>query len=217
MKVMTRLNVPLVAALMAGAALAAGPASAEINPGQQEGLGLTARNVPDLLKKAQTDPYTATTCEAAYQEVAQLDQILGPDADEPEAEKSQAGNLLMKGARSLIPYREVFRMVTGVDRKERELAEAAMAGWARRGYLKGYLRDQCSGNHTIASAEPAAQPAAAVAPAPEPAVAPTVQQVSGADVADVGAGPADTALVAEGSPAAESTATLAAAQAEVNP
>ncbi len=162
---MTRRAAPLIVALMtAGSALAAWPAAAEITPGQQDGLGITARDVPELLRKAKADPYAPVDCEAAYQEVAQLDQILGPDANEPETSKSQAGNLLMKGARSLIPYREVFRVLTGVDRKERELAEAAMAGWARRGYLKGQLRDQCSGSQTIAAADSGGVPASAATP-----------------------------------------------------
>lgn len=168
---MTRRAAPLIAALAAtGAAALALPAAAEIKPGQQEGLGLTAQDVPELLKKAKADPYAppaAPACETAYQELAALDQILGPDADEPSVKKARAGNLLMKGVRSLIPHREIFRVLTGVDRKERELAEAAMAGWARRGYLKGMLRADCEPDaRTIAAAEPHAAPASTVAPSP---------------------------------------------------
>ncbi|MCR5878463.1 hypothetical protein [Phenylobacterium sp. J367] len=170
---------PMIAALAAaGVALTAWPAAAEINPGQQEGLGLTSRDVPAILQKAKTDPYAPATCEAAYQEVAALDQILGPDADEPEMQKNAAGNLLIKGARSLIPYREVFRVVTGVDRKERALADAAMAGWARRGYLKGYLRgDDCSGEPTTIAASVDASSAATVEISPEPVASAPVAQV----------------------------------------
>lgn len=169
---MNRRAAPLIAAVVAtGAAALALPAAAEIKPGQQQGLGLTAQDVPELLKKAKTDPYAppaAPACETAYQELAALDQILGPDADEPNVKKAEAGNLLMKGVRSLIPHREIFRVLTGVDRKERELAEAAMAGWARRGYLKGMLRSECeqADAPTIAAAEPNGVPAAALAPAP---------------------------------------------------
>ncbi|HEY8614943.1 hypothetical protein [Phenylobacterium sp.] len=199
---MIRRTATLMAALTAaGAALAAQPAAAEIKPGQQEGLGLTASNVPELLKKAKTDPYAPTTCDGAYQEVAELDQVLGPDADEQANPKSQTGNLLLKGARSLIPYREVFRVVTGVDRKERELAEAAMAGWARRGYLKGYLRNQCSGGAEIAEANAAGGPAADLASDPA--------ETSTAYVSTVGGGLDDAADV--------STSTLASTQGEVNP
>lgn len=164
---MTQPTRPLIAALaVAGVALCAWPAAAEINPGEQEGLGLTASDVPDLLKKVKADPYAPATCEAAYQELAQLDQILGPDADEPDAPKNSAGALLVKGARSLIPYRGVFRIITGVDRKERELADAAMAGWARRGFLKAQLRQCEQGDaQTIAAADPHGLPASAVTPA----------------------------------------------------
>ncbi|HVI32223.1 hypothetical protein [Phenylobacterium sp.] len=174
---MNRRAAPLIAALVAtGAAALAAPAAAEIKPGQQEGLGLTAQDVPELLKKAKADPYAppaAPACETAYQELAALDQILGPDADEPSVKKAQAGNLLMKGVRSLIPHREIFRVLTGVDRKERELAEAAMAGWARRGYLKGMLRSDCEGDaaQTIAAAEPQGAPASAVEAAPAEQIA----------------------------------------------
>lgn len=170
---MTQSTRPLIAALAAaGVALAAWPAAAEIKPGEQQGLGLTASEVPELLKKVKADPYAPADCEAAYQELAQLDQILGPDADEPDVEKTNAGDLLVKGARSLIPYRGVFRIITGVDRKERELADAAMAGWARRGFLKAKLR-QCEDapEATIAAADTYAAPAAVTAtvpPATEP-------------------------------------------------
>ena len=158
---------PLIAALAAASvALVAWPAAAEINPGEQEGLGLTASDVPELLKKVKSDPYAPATCEAAYQELAQLDQILGPDADEPDVQKTNAAELLVKGARTLIPYRGVFRILTGVDRKERELADAAMAGWARRGFLKAKLHQCDEGDaQTIAAAEPYGLPASAVTPA----------------------------------------------------
>lgn len=167
---MTQSTRPLIAALAAaGVALAAWPATAEIKPGEQQGLGLTASDVPELLKKVKADPYAPADCEAAYQELAQLDRILGPDADEPDVQKTNAGDLLVKGARSLIPYRGVFRIITGVDRKERELADAAMAGWARRGFLKAKLR-QCeeAPETTVAAADTYAAPAAATAP-PTPA------------------------------------------------
>ncbi|WP_395673781.1 hypothetical protein [Phenylobacterium sp.] len=166
---MTRL-VPFVAALAgAGALLSAGVAAAEIKPGQQEGLGLTARDVPELLQRAKADPYAApANCDAAYAELAELDRLLGPDANEPEAQPNQAGNLLVKGVRSLIPHREVFRMLTGVEKKERELTEAAMAGWARRGFIKATIRKDCHAAEAgtapvVASAEvapPAAEPQA---------------------------------------------------------
>jgi hypothetical protein len=205
---MTRSASPLIAALaVTGVALCAWPAAAEINPGQEEGLGLTASDVPEILKRVQADPYAPATCEAAYHEVAQLDQILGPDADEPEVQKSNAGNLLVKGARSLIPYRGVFRMLTGVDRKERELADAAMAGWARRGFLKAKLRGECS--------QPAAQVADLVEPPPIPQAAPAAAPAP-VETAALPESRLPQAVTSPGLPSAPAF-TVTAQEAEINP
>jgi hypothetical protein len=170
---MTRL-VPLVAAFAsAGVLLSAGAAMAQIKPGQQEGLGLSARDVPELLQRAKANPYaTPASCDAAYHELAELDRLLGPDANEPVAQEGQAGNLLVKGVRSLIPHREVFRMLTGVERKERELTAAAMAGWARRGFIKANIASNCNAEAgaPIAVAADAGPVDAAPTAAPQPLV-----------------------------------------------
>jgi hypothetical protein len=106
-------------------------------------LGLVGHSVPDVLKAAKRNPYAAPAapaCETIPREIAALDAVLGPDADSP-AERTRirvrAEKLMFQGIRSMIPHRDVVRFVTGAQRRDKALNDAAMAGWARRGFLKG--------------------------------------------------------------------------------
>ncbi|RAK56993.1 hypothetical protein [Phenylobacterium deserti] len=198
------------AALLAASALAcaAGTASAEpVKVGEQTGLGLTGPKVPDTLKKAKEDPYRPPAdphCESVPKELAALDEVLGPDADAPEEKEPaiQPGKIIGGVVRGMIPHRGVVRFVTGADKKEDELKDAAMAGYARRGYLKGLSKtlvcnppgppaadaalQQTSNVSTTAPAvEPPAPlsvpPADAAAPLePAPAPAPALQAAEAA-------------------------------------
>jgi hypothetical protein len=117
------------------------------------------------LKHAQADPYAAPAepaCMSLPQELAALEEVLGPDVAEPPR-RIEASRLIGRAIRGLIPHRDVMRFITGAGRKEKALARAAMAGWARRGYLKGLAQNlDCSTR--IASAGDVARPAAAIAP-----------------------------------------------------
>jgi hypothetical protein len=165
----------LIAAVAAVTA-AAGVGHAEVvKPGEQSGpaLGLIGGEIPAILQKAKADPYAAPpapACETIPAEIAALDQVLGPDADAPpEKAKGSAGHFLARAVRGLIPHRDIVRMVTGAERKDQERNAAAMAGWTRRGYLKGMEVNLGCAERTAATEptpadSPVGTPAAAIAP-----------------------------------------------------
>jgi hypothetical protein len=162
-----------------GAALAAGSlllltataAYAEpVRPGEEAtfDLGILPPSTPDVLKAAATAPYVApdgADCAGIAQEIAALDAVLGPDADAPRKGGRDTGKLVGQAVKSLIPYRSVVRFVTGADRKQRERDQAAMAGWARRGYLKGLQASQNCPGATAAPMVAAIKPDAGLVPA----------------------------------------------------
>ena len=131
---------------MAAAVLAcASMARAEpVHPGEAQGLGLTGASVPPLLKEVRQDPYALPArldCPGMLAQISALDEVLGPDLDMPRAAKAASGPDLMAGVRSVLPYGGVVRLFTRADHKDRELTQAALAGWERRGFLKGLARN----------------------------------------------------------------------------
>lgn len=164
---MRKLTLSLVFAALAASAFA-GP----VHPGEQRGLGLIAPDVPPILKTARENPYALpadVTCPMLLDEIAALDANLGPDLDAPQPKKDD--DLVMAGVRSVLPYGGVVRFVTGAGRKEKQMVDAALAGWERRGFLKGTARMMgCAvfgqpENPALAHAYP---PAANPAPQPAP-------------------------------------------------
>lgn len=141
-----------------------------VRPGEETGLGVLPASTPDVLKEAKAAPYSPPeddNCESIAREIAELDGVLGPDADATQKKGGlDAGKYVGQAVRSLIPYRAVVRMVTGADRKARERNEAAMAGWARRGYLKGMQASLGCPGATAAPPPPGARHAAAPSAAP---------------------------------------------------
>lgn len=165
---------PTAALLLAAAAVAC-PAAAwaggPVRIGEQGGLGLWGPEIPDILKQAKLDPYSVPaepSCAALDTELDALDEALGPDADRPGEKRNQAAKLLTKAVRGLIPHRDVVRFVTGAGKKEGALQQAAMAGWARRGFLRGVSHQMGCGVDVKVAAAP---PALAI-PTPEPLEAP---------------------------------------------
>ena len=157
---MRRHPAQIAAALVAAGAVAC-PLSAVAGPvriGEQHGLGLLGPEVPEVLKQAKAEPYAipeGSVCESAAAELAALNEALGPDANEPQPKTNQAARLVTKAIRGLIPHKDVLRFVTGAGRKESALQQAAMAGWARRGFLRG-LTHECGKDSVIAAATPSA-------------------------------------------------------------
>lgn len=118
-------------------------------------LGLWGHDTPEALRKAKADPYAAPAspaCETIPREIAALDEVLGPDADEPLQKtrmRARANRLVGQALRGFIPHRDVVRFVTGADKRDKALNQAAMAGWARRGFLRGMeINLGCNGHGT---------------------------------------------------------------------
>ena len=144
--------------------------------------------IPEALKAVAADPYRAPAepaCQSIPAELAVLNDALGPDADEHVKEKSHAvANALSGAVRRMIPYRGVVRFLTGAGEKDKALRAAVMAGFARRGFLRGLEANlHCATEVAAATAEGA--DAAAIAPDPRPA-----------EVAVSDPGPADKVAVA---------------------
>ena len=183
--------------LLAAAALAVAPVARAqvVHPGQVNydwTLGLIGHSIPAELKTAKADPYAAPAapaCETIPREIAALDEVLGPDADEPAVHvkmTARAESLVFQGVRTMIPHKDVVRFVTGANRKDKALNEAAMAGWARRGFLKGMEVNLGCAAHlapaptVVATTGAAIETAAIASPSPTAIVAsPTIALVAG--------------------------------------
>jgi hypothetical protein len=109
-------------------------------------LNLKKTDLPDILVKAQANPYDTTSvgdCAAIAAEVASLDQALGADTDAPppvndeDGKGTSAATVLSVGVQALIPYRGVIRQISGANASDKALAAAIQTGFARRGFLKG--------------------------------------------------------------------------------
>jgi hypothetical protein len=160
--------VSLVVTLGAAAAFAPLAGRAEtVRPGEPSDnieLGLFGHTTPEVLKRAKADPYAIPArrnCDAIEREIVALDEVLGPDADAPAhktAMRARANRLIGQAMRGMIPHRDVVRIVTGADRRDKALNEAAMAGWARRGFLRGMELDR--GCPTSMAAAPSTSPSA---------------------------------------------------------
>lgn len=167
---MPRLSGALAGAIVAIAACAAhaGP----VKPGDEQGLGLLPHAIPDELKKAEANPYAMPpepVCANIDNELASLEQILGPDVDGVQAKDNKAADLIGGAVRGAIPYRSWIRKITGAERREKKRDKDLLAAWERRGYLKGLAREkQCLGPVVTAEA-PAPVDAAAAEPPPAPA------------------------------------------------
>jgi hypothetical protein len=102
-------------------------------------LDLASDPIPPILIQARKSPYALTntgSCERIGQEMALLNGVLGEDYDTSTARERPEGNAGETLA-SLIPFRGVFREVSGASRKEWEFRESISAGLMRRAYLKG--------------------------------------------------------------------------------
>jgi hypothetical protein len=164
---------------MAAAAVAASLATAaHAGPTQTSemlDLQLWGPDTPEVLKKAKADPYAppeGPVCQSLPAEIEALNAALGPDADQAPLKSHRVAKWVGGAVRGLIPHRDVIRFLTQAGKKDDALKQAALAGWARRGYLKGLAKNlDCT---STATAESAAEPAAAAAPVQaEPAPEPT--------------------------------------------
>jgi hypothetical protein len=111
------------------------------------GLGISGAETPPELRAIVAAPYNLATppdCADLARQIADLDDLLGPDVDAPPPAKADlehsAGHALGSVVRGAIPYRWALRWVTQAGRLDRELRQAVLAGAARRAFLKGVQR-----------------------------------------------------------------------------
>lgn len=115
-------------------------------------LNLVRKNIPEVLRAAVRQPYAAAPaeCEQIWQDVLQLDAVLGPDLDKPADNDNpglvERGTDLAKGSvikaigrttEGVVPFRSWVRKLTGAERHDHQVAAAIAAGGIRRAFLKG--------------------------------------------------------------------------------
>jgi hypothetical protein len=144
--------------------------------GSERGLGVTGPDTPQVLQQIAGSPYAPSegaSCQELAEQIAALNDVLGPDLDTPaaQARKSSFGRTAGGVVRSFIPYRGLMRLVTGASRKEQRLGQAVVAGAARRGYLRGLAHERgCDATVSAVTAAPApAEASAKVAASSVPA------------------------------------------------
>ena len=115
-------------------------------------VGMSKRDIPDILEKAYEDPYSLKglkTCRALAAEVTALNGVLGVDYVVGNTyEENRTGKLAEAGGKtivnSIIPFRGLVREITGAAPNDRRMNAAVDAGLARRGFLRGvHLKQGC--------------------------------------------------------------------------
>ena len=158
----------IVAALLAGPAVAADPGTTQRGDTLRdavtaplEDLNLKQQDIPAVLVRAVASPYDVEgliRCEPIAAEIGRLDAALGPDLDEaPPPDDRSRGKKVVDGAwkagvaevrdqtRSTLPFRGWIRSLTGAARHDRVVQAAILSGGVRRGYLKGVgMRMNCA-------------------------------------------------------------------------
>ena len=107
-------------------------------------LRINEKKSPDVLLLAASAPYSSQgtkSCTQIRASIADLNAVLGTDADAPEAKGGNGGAIAAAGSRAivgtLIPGFGLVRMVTGADKQEKRVTAALYGGTIRRAYLKG--------------------------------------------------------------------------------
>jgi hypothetical protein len=164
-----------LALALTGSALAAPPAeqatlkSAVTQPLRD--LNLMRTKVAPPLQSARSAPYDIAglkACDEIRAQIGQLDQALGPDVDEDQAQPGVVKTLAASAVRSAVklPFSGVVRRLSGADAKERVRQQSVQAGMARRAFLKGVALTRCNPDGgapdlDIAATAPATEVAAA--------------------------------------------------------
>lgn len=115
-------------------------------------VGISKREVPPILEKAFSDPYSLKGlkgCTSLAGEVRALNAVLGPDYSVGnEYSENRTGKLAEAGGKaiinSIIPFRGLVREVSGAAPADRHMNAVVDAGLARRGFLRGvHLKQGC--------------------------------------------------------------------------
>ena len=105
-------------------------------------LNIMRERLPEVLVEAVVATYASeklADCEDIEREIARLDAALGSDLDseQDETDRLSMGKLAESAVASFIPFRSVIREISGAAEAQRALREAVVAGFTRRGFLKG--------------------------------------------------------------------------------
>ena len=105
-------------------------------------LNLSRTEIPALLAEAQQRPYSLqglSSCDQLKRAVGELDGVLGPDMDLPQAERARlsGGRIAQWAVGRFIPFRGLIREISGANKQQREVEEAIQSGLVRRAFLKG--------------------------------------------------------------------------------
>ncbi len=142
------------------------PAAAQVDPDESMGkhagdavtqplrdINIDKEDIPQKLLDIQSNPYALDglgKCRTLIAEVAELNAMLGPDVHEAEeksrTEKREEGVSRVAGGfiGGLIPFRGLVREITGANAANRRYEAAVLAGFVRRGFLKGIgLQRRC--------------------------------------------------------------------------
>ena len=137
-------------------------------------LNMVRTQIPQVLVAAMADPYArpaSLKCGVLAQEIASLDDALGPDIDRPSEEEGlvQRGrettmSVMAGAATGVIPFRGFVRKLTGAEAHDQTVQQAITAGSVRRAYLKGVGESRRCGP----SAAPFRSASASKTPEPPP-------------------------------------------------
>ena len=125
-----------------------------------EDLNLRRDAIPAVLIQAHAQPYSTQgleRCAAIAIEVRSLNEVLGPDQDEPPAPRrglderavlalsDAAVDAVRNETEDFIPLRDWVRRLTGAERHSRRVQNAIQSGRARRAFLKGWgMHQNCA-------------------------------------------------------------------------
>jgi hypothetical protein len=117
-------------------------------------VNVVRTKVPPVLLEAIADPYGRPPdpgkCAELLEQLAPLDDALGPDLDAPapdEDDLMQRGKTTAMGAMAtlttdVIPFRGWIRKLSGAEQHDQLVQSAIIAGAVRRAYLKGLGESQ---------------------------------------------------------------------------
>lgn len=154
------LPLAMAALLLASCATQTGPVGEAMSQPLRD-LSLVREETPDVLSRAAAKPYDQLfDCAGVTEELAALEEALGPDLDAPPTEDGMvAGEMLAEVIDDVLalPFRGIVRRITGAHQRDREKARAIVAGVGRRGFLRGLAQERgcgLSGQQPAPSGEP---------------------------------------------------------------
>jgi len=106
-------------------------------------VNLIKKEIPEHLRELDEVYQTPEDCDAFWQEIALLDEILGEDLiDKPDSEREpitvHLGQMLGDQVESNIPFNGIIRSLSGAKKHEKKRLSALLRGKTRRSYLRGW-------------------------------------------------------------------------------